>query len=384
MLDLHSCLRPILPCLQPLDPRKSEPHTDADDMMEAFLSGKFRSTPELPSALLVGKRVLIQGTSRADLNGNIATAVSFDEQKGRYAVLLSVSGQQKTFALKAENLVEASAGDAVAGTSTANNPAAATAGSSVTSRGAAVSAAAEPPDMLEGQRKAMEAMHRAKQENPRAAQQEREETLKAMAPEQAQQELRNESLLADAAKLGNQGNLAARDGKMVMLSDEAMGGAGEGYTWGQSESEVSVRVCGPAGMASKDVEFTVTSTRLRLVVCGRTILNGELHAKVIADESTFSLEDAESPPERATPAPSPDAGAPAPSADGAPAAAPVATEKSRLVTVILTKLKRTMANQHWPSVVKGGPEIDVSAFGAPIRTFNPDDADGLSHFFDQK
>ena len=51
---------------------------------------------------LVGKRVVITGTSREDLNGRIGVARSFDEAKGRYVVELEGGGQ--TLKLKPGNV----------------------------------------------------------------------------------------------------------------------------------------------------------------------------------------------------------------------------------------------------------------------------------------
>ena len=41
---------------------------------------------------LLGKRVMITGTSREDLNGRVGVARSFDETKGRYVVRLPCRG----------------------------------------------------------------------------------------------------------------------------------------------------------------------------------------------------------------------------------------------------------------------------------------------------
>ena len=106
----------------------------------------------------------------------------------------------------------------------------------------------------------------------------------------------------------------------------------------------------PAGTKSRDVSLTVTSTKLKLTVRGELILDGELHARVIADECTYSIEDR---------------------ADG------------RVVTLMLLKAIPTTAWQHWSCVVVGEPQIDVKKFGAPIRSFNPNDTTGLRTFFDK-
>ena len=49
---------------------------------------------------LVGKRVVITGTSREDLNGRAGPALSFDGSKGRYVVRLEEEGGYKGSTLK--------------------------------------------------------------------------------------------------------------------------------------------------------------------------------------------------------------------------------------------------------------------------------------------
>ena len=60
---------------------------------------------------LVGKRVVITGTSREDLNGRVGLALSFDESKGRYVVRLEEQGGIElgpTLKIKPGNLKAAS------------------------------------------------------------------------------------------------------------------------------------------------------------------------------------------------------------------------------------------------------------------------------------
>ena len=106
---------------------------------------------------------------------------------------------------------------------------------------------------------------------------------------------------------------------------------------------------GPKGLKSRDVKFSVTSTKLKLSVGGKVVLDGELYAKVIADDATFAIED---------------------EGDG------------RLLTVTIVKMEGTCANGHWKTVVKGEPEIDTNKFGPQVRTFDPNDAAGMARMFD--
>ena len=52
--------------------------------------------------VLCGKHVVVQNTTRKELNGSIGIATSFQNDSGRYAV--QVEGQAKLLALKPENL----------------------------------------------------------------------------------------------------------------------------------------------------------------------------------------------------------------------------------------------------------------------------------------
>ena len=422
---------------------------EVDEAMHAFLTGRFRRVEVRPEDLtdilegaeppsmggLVGKRVIIFGTSRADLNGQKGSASTFDAAKGRYGVLLDKTG--KSFAIKPENLQidkEAPTSDAAKPEPSSSNSAGAKAGSSTKGgeeRGPAAPEADVPkpppaPDLLAAQQAAMMADHRRRVENPGSHFAEREATLKAMSPDMAESELRNEALLADAKRTGNQGNLVVRDGKMALLTDAEAGAVLDKYEWGQTETEVTIKARAPEGTTSKEVALKATSDRLRLVIAGDAILDGLLYARIVADGTTFSLEDAPPPQGRRPREPSPpgeagaasgDETAPPPpttveaeessAAEARPLeagpvsdevdeategsaqdagevtseAAGVAAPKERLVTIVLTKLVATSSQSHWKCVVQGEPEIDTSKFGPPIRAFDPIDTYGLKHMF---
>ena len=54
---------------------------------------------------LLGKRVIITGTSRADLNGKVGVATDFDHAKGRYVVAWGGKGEtSKAMKIKPQNL----------------------------------------------------------------------------------------------------------------------------------------------------------------------------------------------------------------------------------------------------------------------------------------
>ena len=53
---------------------------------------------------LLGKKVVITGTSREDLNGKAGVATSFDHARGRYAVVLDQPGSKGGVALRPQHL----------------------------------------------------------------------------------------------------------------------------------------------------------------------------------------------------------------------------------------------------------------------------------------
>lgn len=213
-----------------------------------------------------------------------------------------------------------------------------------------------PPKELsheEQQRKQMEDM--GKGFDMAAHQRDREANLKhmkAMSPDGklADAELHNEQLMRDAKQQANQGNLVmGEDGRMVIKDDDELGGSAGRYWWGQNEREVTIKCRGSAGLKSKDVKLSIATRRLKLVVQGETICEGELHASVIADESTFEFED---------------------------------DAQGRLLVVRLTKATPTKGTNHWMCAIKGEAIIDTSGFGVPITTVNPNDPAAMKAAFD--
>ena len=137
------------------------------------------------------------------------------------------------------------------------------------------------------------------------------------------------------AKLARDGNLArASDtGAMVSLTKEQCGGTTARYAWTQSEDEIVVSFAAPADATSRECEVTLTSTAATVRVRGQTLLDGELTRAIVKDDSYWELE-----------------------SDGS----------QKVLRLSLTKLRRTCAKFHWPSVCVGEPEIDVAAFGDPV------------------
>ena len=178
----------------------------------------------------------------------------------------------------------------------------------------------------------------------------REETLASMPEDQAKLQASNEALIAQAKRDGKEGNLMmGKDGKVVLLDESAMGGDCGRYSWVQDEDEVVVRVCVPAGTKSKAVKFEVTSTKLKLVVLGDVVLDGDLFKRCKPDDCTFTIEDAKP-------------------SDG----------DGRIVVVQIAKLERTSANAHWKCVCLGEPEIDTAKFGPAVMTADPNDPNAIA------
>ena len=169
--------------------------------------------------------------------------------------------------------------------------------------------------------------------------------LASLDPEAREHALRQEQLMRDARQQGNQGNLVMKDGKMQLLSEADMGADCGKYAWGQSETEVSVRVKVPAGTKAKAVKFDVGTAKLKLAVLGETVLDGALFKPVVPDDCTFTMED-----------------------EG----------EGRVVLVTLVKAEKTSASKHWACVCEGEPTIDTSKFGPAIMTADPTDPASLS------
>lgn len=178
--------------------------------------------------------------------------------------------------------------------------------------------------------------------------------LQSLNPALVEPSLQGEQASRDAKKQGRSGNLTLdrETGKMVLRDDDAMGGTGNLYWWGQNDNEVTVKVGKlPLGVRTRDIQLKLTPSTLKLVVLGITVLDGELCEKIKAEESTFELED---------------------------------HHGGRLVVVTLAKLKKTTGSDHWRCVVVGEPEIDVQEFGPKVADIDLADPASLQQFEDMK
>merc|ERR1740117_1488990 len=166
--------------------------------------------------------------------------------------------------------------------------------------------------------------------------------MKRMSPDgkMADDSIVNEQIMRDAKQQGRQGNLIMEGGRMVIVDDDAMGGKAALYSWGQNETEVLFKHSAKE-LSSRQVNLHTTSKRVRLIVKGEMICEGELHKSIISDESTFIIEDAPG--------------------------------GERLLTVTLTKAEKTSGNEHWACAIKGQAKIDTKKFGPSIVTVNPND-----------
>jgi hypothetical protein len=132
----------------------------------------------------------------------------------------------------------------------------------------------------------------------------------------------------------------------VIKTDDDMGGATDRYTWGQNEREVLIKCRVPAGTKSRGVQLTTTSQSIRLLVLGKAVCDGRLHAPILSDETLYALDDL-------------------------PAGASESGE--RLLTVTMTKRDETRGSNHWPCAIQGEGRVDTSDFGVPVVTVNPND-----------
>ncbi len=111
-----------------------------------------------------------------------------------------------------------------------------------------------------------------------------------------------------AAGGGGGGGLRSLSGLMnqnaVVVNGANAGGGGEGggfregkadgYTWSQNDEEVELRFPVSVGTKAKYVKINFGTTRLKVVVAGQTLLSGSLGGTVEVDDSTFTIEDANS------------------------------------------------------------------------------------------
>mmetsp|Transcript_38365 Transcript_38365/g.81876 ORF Transcript_38365/g.81876 Transcript_38365/m.81876 type:complete len:354 (-) Transcript_38365:1300-2361(-) len=71
-------------------------------------------------------------------------------------------------------------------------------------------------------------------------------------------------------------------------------GKGDGYAWSQNDEEVELRFPVSAGTKAKYVKVNFGTSKLKVVVAGQTLLSGALGGTVDVDDSTYTIEDANS------------------------------------------------------------------------------------------
>ena len=107
----------------------------------------------------------------------------------------------------------------------------------------------------------------------------RETQLKALPKEQADKQVAQEAVVAAARSQGKEGNLVmGSDGNLTLASDEQMGSRCERYSWGQNETELTIKFNVAAGTKGKAVSLVTTTKSIKIAACGITIVEGQLHA----------------------------------------------------------------------------------------------------------
>ena len=149
-------------------------------------------------------------------------------------------------------------------------------------------------------------------------------------------------LKLELARIAASGNLGKSpiDGTVASLTAESCGGRTDRYAWTQDEREIHVRFPVASGVRARDCRVEISAKSINVVVNNEILLQGELTRRVVTDDSYWELEDA------------------LPEGSG------------KVVTVTLTKLRRTYAKFHWASVCVGEPQVDVAAFGDPVVGVN--------------
>ena len=72
------------------------------------------------------------------------------------------------------------------------------------------------------------------------------------------------------------------------------GGKTDKYVWTQTLSEVTVNIPVPSGTKTKMLDVEISNKRLRVGIKGQPpMINGELHKRVVVDDSFWTLEDSD-------------------------------------------------------------------------------------------
>lgn len=72
------------------------------------------------------------------------------------------------------------------------------------------------------------------------------------------------------------------------------GGKTDKYVWTQTLSELTINIPVPAGTKTKMLDVQITNTKLKVGLKGQeTIVVGELHKRIIVDDTIWTLEDGE-------------------------------------------------------------------------------------------
>lgn len=175
-----------------------------------------------------------------------------------------------------------------------------------------------------------------------------EESKKRFGASFTDEQLRTEQIMRDAKQQGNQGNLVMdrESGKLVIKTDDQMGGRAKRYWWGQNEREVTIKCEVDASTRSKAVRLTSKSQSIHLEVGGDVLAEGPLLHPVIADETLFTLDE-------------------------------LPGGEKKLLTVTMLKAEPTKGQKHWTCAIKGQAKIDKSSFGVETTTINPNDPEEM-------
>jgi hypothetical protein len=114
------------------------------------------------------------------------------------------------------------------------------------------------------------------------------------------------------------------------------------YDWTQSASEVEVYMKVGAEVSTKAITVDVRANSCRIVIDGQVRKEGELFQEVLPDDCNWQME---------------------------------GTGEERRLWITLVKRSATKGNQHWKSVFRGDPPVDLSAFGPPVHAFDSNNID---------
>eukprot|EP00658_Telonema_sp_P-2_P021149 TRINITY_DN18403_c0_g1_i2.p1 TRINITY_DN18403_c0_g1~~TRINITY_DN18403_c0_g1_i2.p1 ORF type:complete len:209 (-),score=69.35 TRINITY_DN18403_c0_g1_i2:153-779(-) len=123
------------------------------------------------------------------------------------------------------------------------------------------------------------------------------------------------------------------------------GGTTDRYVWMQTDDEVEIRFNVKDGVKTKDVDWSLRSDHIKLVVQGQKMVEGKLFKTVVVDDSIWTFDTSD---------------------DG-----------KKVLVWTLQKKEKTEGRSHWKYIAEGEPSIDTSRFGSAVSTVDANDPESI-------